>query len=164
MFLVACGQESSDRDLNLPDKVSPVLRTNLSETSPLKFLMQLQRTNHFLKPINNKSANTYPYMAVCNPIDKNWISKKDISKLIPYLDSNNVRAIPVFSTLSSITFENHGQSTLANEAYALVVGYRSGTYPPYSSIPLGGDENDLFTLNDSLKKELLNWWQTEGQK
>jgi hypothetical protein len=63
-------------------------------------------------------------------------------------------------SLLFITIDNHGQSTLANEAYALIQGFRTGHYPPYSSIQLGGDEHDTFKLQDSLKKEILSWWTT----
>lgn len=125
---------------------------DLSKTTPTKFLQGLKKT-----------LECNRHLVICNPVD-NWISKNDIPFLIPYLDSNSVIATPVYSTLASITIDNHGQSTLANEAYSLIIGYRTGKYPPYGTIPLGGDRFDTYKLEDSLKTEVLNWWNKEQMK
>jgi len=134
---------------------------DLSKSTPTEFLLKLKKPPELL----NKSGQHHhncpkTYLVMCNPVDSIWIKKTDIPFLISYLDSNNVIAIPVYSTLASITIDNHGQSTLANEAYALIQGYRTGHYPPYSSIPLGGEQYDTFILQDSLKKETLTWLRT----
>lgn len=156
-----CSACSSDQNQSARNKlvVDCDSHYDLSESTPTEFLIHLKKTH-------NPSIKSDRYLISCpntffimgNPVDSNWIQKEDIPLLISYLDSNNVIAIPVFSTLASITVENHGQSTIANEAYALIQGYRTGHYPPYSSIPLGGDEFDTFELHDSLKEETLKWW------
>ncbi|HYG14166.1 MAG TPA: hypothetical protein VEC12_00325 [Bacteroidia bacterium] len=138
---------------------------DLSKSTPTEFLEKLRKAPEFLnKPRQTQDKCPKKYLAMCKPVDSNWITKADISFLIPYLDSNSVIAIPVYSTLASITIDNHGQSTLANEAYALIQGFRTGHYPPYSSIPLGGHEYDTFKLQDSLKEETLTWWATVQNK
>ncbi len=106
------------------------------------------------------SCIDYKNLVMCNPI-KNWISKADIPILISYLDSNSTPTMPVYSTIASITIGNHGKSTLANEACHLILGYRNGIYPPYNTIPLGGKKDEQFKLEDSLKKEVLKWWDRE---
>lgn len=161
ILLFICSACSSDQNNNARKDLVVEFddHIDLSKTTPIKFLMELRKVH---KPaitsdlyISNCPNRIF---IMCNPVDSNWIQKEDIPLLISYLDSNNVIAIPIFSTLASITIENHGQSTIANEAYALIQGYRTGHYPPYSSIPLGGDEYDTFELQDSLKEETLKWW------
>ncbi|MBI4947025.1 MAG: hypothetical protein HY840_11570 [Bacteroidetes bacterium] len=98
MFLFSCGQQL-DRKVNIADNLSDSISVNLSadpyelqidlsKTTPLHFLKRIKINTDYIKP--NVRTNPSPYFAICNPVPTNWITKNDVSKLIPYLDSNNV--------------------------------------------------------------------------
>lgn len=154
IFFIFCSCANNLKDKNLI--IDCDYNVDLSKYTPTEFLSKLKK-----KQESPQANCPKEYLAMCNPVDSTWIKKTDIPILISYLDSNDVIAIPVYSTLASITIENHGQSTLANEAYSLIMGYKTGHYPPYSSIPLTGYKLDTFRLNDSLKEEILSWWAEE---
>lgn len=150
----------ADNQNNLKDKnliIDCDYHLDLSKYKPTEFLSKLKK-----KKETHQGNCPRDYLVICDPVDSTWIKKTDIPVLISYLDSNDIIAIPVYSTLASITIENHGQSTLANEAYSLIIGYKTGNYPPYSSIPLSGYKLDTFRLNDTLKEEILSWWANEA--
>jgi hypothetical protein len=168
-FCLGCSNNELQKEGNKQDrKIGEVVNCDdyhieLTRYTPVEFLKKLKVTNN-VENSKGVSKNNCPELIMCNQVSKTWISKTDLPILISYLDSNTIKALPVFSSTASITPDNHGKSTLANEAYHLIQGYRKGVYPFYSSIPLGGNENNLFTLSDSLKSEVLNWWQTIKNK
>ena len=162
IFIISFCYACTDNENNSLDNTQIIdcdYHIDLSKYTPTEFLTRLKKKNQ-QELLHSDCPKEY--LAMCNPADTNWIKKTDIPVLISYLDSNDVIAIPVYSTLASITIENHGQSTLANEAYSLIMGYRTRVYPTYSSIPLAGYKLDTFRLNDTLKEEILSWWADEA--
>lgn len=156
ILLISCSTSVVNED-SVPETD---YHRDLRQTKPLDFLLSLKKPQGSITRINDARYDDEFNFILCNPVDSNWFRGSDIASLIPYLDSNAVIARPVFSTLASITTDNHGYSTLANEAYHLILGYRNGSYPAYSTIPLSGNRFDTFVLADSSKIEIMNWWKT----
>ncbi len=79
---------------------------------------------------------------------ENWIKETDLPKLIERLDSSEPCA-NVAATSSSFIDKN--RSTAGNEAAYLIMGYRSGKYPP--------------NLNSTRPKpdiaEIKSWWNDQ---
>ncbi|MCX5666963.1 MAG: hypothetical protein NTY34_01435 [Candidatus Omnitrophica bacterium] len=85
-------------------------------TPPLNFLELLK--NHARSAAVIKSGNKPP---------KDWVTNKDVKKLIGLVDSKTLAA-PVVS--EGCPFMPSGCSTVGNEAMFLIEGYRKGAYPP----------------------------------
>lgn len=173
IILLACFVTCSNKQMNntsaeqknkVADTPSCDYHRDLTKYFPAEFLnsIRLNTTSQNL-PASDDSCAHARYLVMCDPA-KNWIKEADIPVLLSYLDSNEVAAMPVYSTLASISISNHGKSTLANEAYHLISGYRTGTYPPYHSIPIDGKEADQFKLHDSSKTAMLTWYRNNFTK
>ena len=87
-----------------------------SVTPPLNFLELLKKHAGAIAVI--KSGNKPP---------KDWVTNKDVKKLIGLVDSKTLAA-PVVS--EGCPFMPSGCSTVGNEAMFLIEGYRKGAYPP----------------------------------
>lgn len=158
VFLVSCSTSVDNEEINSDSNY----HRDLNQTTPFDFLLSLKKEPGSMSLKNGVLYDRDQFnFIMCNQVDSNWFRKSDISLFLPYLDSNYVIAKPVFSAIASITTENHGYSTMANEAYQLMLGYRYGKYPPYSTIALGGNRFDTFRLADSSKAEIISWWNSK---
>ena len=150
--ILSCKDNSVNK-IRIKSKIEhPVLylpQPDITKLSPIEFLNELKYKENTPKDYFGYHNDSIP---------NNWVKKEHLPKLIEQLDNNQL-AHPVVSVYASITIESHGLSTIGNEAYYLLLSYRTNNYPPYSTFNLGNNENDTTTLSLEKKNEMLNWWR-----
>ena len=113
------------------DQLSQTLEAMIKEDSNLRSLSAIQ----FLDILKRKTYLTYTFV---NPL-KGWIKKKDIAEVIKLVNSKEECSSVMLVQSSHLDKE---YSTIGREAKYLLLGYKSGIYPPLlnsTQIELDGD-------------------------
>ena len=155
-FVCSSFEVILELNFNLGDYLDNI--TNIKnidcEDSYKRVLLDTLSVRDFIKILKIKEPvpNKVHFISVWSNVDSTWISKKDISYLIPLMDVTD-SAYCIGSPLSSVGFTGiNDYSTLGGQVMNLIDFYRLNKIAPvYHPVCL---------KNDSVrKKEILDWWK-----
>lgn len=88
---------------------------------------------------------------------ENWIRAEHIPMLIKKMDSEEI-AFPVISSYIFDSYNPKGFSTIGNEAYYLILGFKNGSYSPNFKTENNLKSNEIYRLTPARKKAMSDWW------